>query len=89
MKEKKITIKNTELETTPDGIKVVRVTLLKEGIEYIKGARYTDLQDPKRKKSIYRSWKRDIEKVEAEKAINEDEVEANIKKLKGEVIEDE
>jgi hypothetical protein len=89
MKEKKITIKNTELETTADGIKVVRVTLLKEGIEYIKGARYTDLQDPKKKKSIFRAWKRDIGKVEEEKSINEEEVEANIKKLKGESIEDE
>ena len=89
MKEKKITVKDTALETSPDGIRVVRVTLLKDGIEYIKGARYTDLQDPKKKKSIYRAWKKDIGKVEAEKAINEDEVEANIKKLKGETIEDE
>jgi hypothetical protein len=89
MKEKKITINDTELETTPDEIKVVRVTLLKDGIEYIKGARYTDLQDPKKKKSIYRAWKKEIEKVEAEKAINEDEVEANIKKLKGESINED
>ena len=89
MKEKKIIIKDTELETTDDGIKVVRVTLQKGDKEYIKGARYTDLQDPKKKKSIYRAWKKDIEKAEAEKAINEDEVEANIKKLKGESIEDE
>lgn len=89
MKEKKITIKDTELETTPDGIKVVRVTLVKGDKEYIKGAQYTDLQDSKKKKSIFRTWKKDIEKVEAEKAINEDEIEANIKKLKGESIEDE
>jgi len=89
MKEKKITIKETEIETTADGIKVVRVTLVKGDKDYIKGARYTDLQDPKKKKSIFRAWKRDIEKVEAEKVINEDEAEANIKKLKGESIEDE
>ena len=89
MKEKKITVKDTALETSPDGIRVVRVTLLKDGIEYIKGARYTDLQDPKKKKSIYRAWKRDIEKVELEKVVNEDEVEANIKKLKGETINED
>lgn len=89
MKEKKIQIKNTELETTADGIKVVRVTLLKDGIDYIKGARYTDLQDPKKKKSIYRAWKRDIEKVELEKAISEDDAEANIKALKGESINED
>ena len=89
MKEKKITVKDTALETSPDGIRVVRVTLLKDGIEYIKGARYTDLQDPKKKKSIYRAWKRDIEKVELEKVVNEDEVEANIKELKGETINED
>lgn len=89
MKKEKILIKDTELEITPDEIRVVRVTLLKDGIEYIKGARYTDLQDPKKKKSIYRAWKRDIEKVELEKVVNEDEVEANIKKLKGETINED
>ena len=89
MKKERIVIKDTEIETTPDGINVVRVTLLKGSKEYIRGARYLDLQDPKKKKSIYRTWKNDIEKVEAEKAINEDELEVNIKKLKGESIEDE
>jgi CRISPR/Cas system CSM-associated protein Csm4 (group 5 of RAMP superfamily) len=89
MKEKKITIKDTALEPTPDGINVVRVTLLKEGKEYIKGARYTDLQDPRKKKSIYRAWKKDIEKAEAEKAINEDDVEANIKALIGEELKED
>jgi hypothetical protein len=89
MKEKKITIKDTELETTDDGIKVVRVTLQKGDKEYIKGARYTDLQGPKKKKSIYLAWKRDIENAELEKVVNEDEVEANIKKLKGETINED
>ena len=89
MKKEKIIIKDTEIETTPDGIKVVRVTLVKSDKEYIKGARYTDLQDPKKKKSIFRAWKKDIEKVEEEKAINEDEIEANIAALKGEEIPDE
>ena len=89
MKENKIKIKDTELESTPDGIKVVRVTLVKDDVEYIRGIRYTDLEDPQKKRSIYRTWKRDIAKIEAEKAINEDEVEANIKKLKGETLPDE
>ena len=89
MKKEKIIIKDTEIETTGDGIKVVRVTLVKGGKEYIKGIRYTDLQDPKKKQSVFRTWKQDIAKAEAEKAINEDEIEANIAALKGEEIPDE
>lgn len=89
MKKEKIIIKDTEIEPRDDGITVVRVTLTKGSKEYIRGARYTDLLDPKNKQSIFRTWKKDIEKVEEEKAINEDEIEANIAALKGEEIPDE
>ena len=89
MKEDKIIVSNIEEETTSDGVLVLRVTLKKGKESYVRGARYVDYIDPQKKKSIFRTWKRDIAKIEAEKAINKDEVEANIKKLKGETLPDE
>ena len=88
MKEK-IIVSNIEEEDTPDGIRVLRITLKKGKQTFIKGARYVDYTDEKKRRSIFRAWKKDIEKAEAEKAIKEDEIEANIKKLKGEEIPDE
>ena len=89
MKKDKITIKDTEIEPRDDGITIVRVTLVKGGKEYIRGARYTDLQDPTKKKSIFRAWKRDIEKIEQEKAIKGEDVEKDIAALVGDDISDE
>ena len=89
MEKEKITIKKTEIETTQDGIKVVRVTLQKGSAKYIRGARYMDLEDPKKRKSIYRSWKKDIDKIEHETAITEAEAEANIKTIIGEELVEE
>lgn len=88
MKEK-IIVSNIEEENTPDGIRVLRITLRKGKETFIKGARYVDYIDEKKRKSIFRTWKRDIEKVEAEQAINKDEIEAKIKVLKGEELKDE
>ena len=88
MKEK-IIVSNIEEETTPDGICVLRITLKKGKQTFIKAAKYVDYTDDEARKSIFRAWKKDIEKAEVEKAINEDEIEANIKKFKGEEIPDE
>ena len=84
----KIIIKKTELEEPEDGIKVVRVTLQKGDAEYVRGVRYVDLKDPRKKQSVFRTWKKDIEKIEKEKAIKEEDIESDIAALIGEEIED-
>lgn len=85
----KLIIKKTEIETTPDGIKVVRVTLQKGDAEYVRGVRYVDIKDQKKKQSVFRTWRKDIEKIEKEKAIKEEDVESDIAALVGEEILDE
>jgi hypothetical protein len=89
MKEAKITIKKAKIEKTPDGIKVVRVTLQKGDAEYERGVRYVDMKDPTKKRSVFRTWKKDIDKIEKEKAIKEEDVERDIAALIGEEILDE
>ena len=90
MKNEKTIIKNTEIETNPAGIKIIRVTLQKGSEKYIRGISYTDMMDPKAKKSIYNAWRKSIDKIEREKAIKSEDAEANIKNLVGmELPEDE
>ena len=88
MKEK-IIVLNLEVENTPDGVRVLRVTLQKGKNKYVKGARYIHYIDETKRKSIFRTWKREIEQVEAEKAINVSEIEASIEALKGEEIKED
>ena len=89
MEKEKIIIKNTELETTPDGVKVVRVTLQKGSTKYIRGIKYGDLIDKKAKKSVYRAWRKSINKIENEKVVTEEDAEVAITKLIGEELPEE
>jgi hypothetical protein len=92
MAKEKITIDKIETETTPDGIPVLRVTLRRGETTYVRGVSAADFLDdehPEKRRSVERSWRNDIEKVERLKKVKKSDIEKKIKEIKGKEIADE
>lgn len=88
-KKLKLKIEKIEPEKTPDGRDVLRMTLKTEKGTYIRGVSLENWEEPQKKKSIIRSWIKDIEAIESREELSEEEVKEKVKKYKGEELTDE
>ena len=93
----KLKIIKVEDEETPDGVFIYKMTLKSKIGSYLRGVRVSDWEDERARRSIKKTWLRDIGKIEAEKAIKETktkeelkaEMKAKMKGIKGTEIEED
>jgi hypothetical protein len=92
MAKEKLIRQKIEVETNPDGIPLLRVTLRKGANTYVRGvaaADYMDEEHPEKRKSVDRHWINDIEKLERLKEIDKGSLDARAKAMEGEEVLDE
>ena len=88
-KKLKLKVEKIEPEKTPDGFDNLRMTLKTENGTYIRGVSLANWEDPQKKRSVTRTWIKDISLIESHKELSETEVKEKVKKYEGEELTDE
>jgi hypothetical protein len=75
----KLKIIKVEDEETPDGTLSYKMTLQSKMGTYIRGATVSDWEDERKQRSIKKTWRRDIDKIEAAKKKSESKTEEELR----------